>query len=170
MLLDVRKAFLHSPLKAIDRVDNFAGTYQDYDDDRSDDTYDELADTTIASTFALVAVTSPITTDEAHVYDSPPKDAEVSTVDVRLSNRGVRAVNDYIQQEFEFSMLGLAEDIALFERVDDKDLLDDFIDAACVALHLVGSRRENVIFRVLDIIQDLRIVPYTTDPEDSEGK
>ena len=164
MLCDARKAFLHSPLDAI------AGTHQAYVDDISDD-FDTDDDTTIASTFALVAVTYPITTDEAHADDdSPPENAKVSTVDVRLSNHGVRAVNDYIQQQFEFSMLGLAEDIALFERVDDKDLLDDFIDAACVALHLVGSRRENVIFRVLDIIQDLRIVPYSTDTEDSEGK
>jgi len=64
-------------------------------------------------------------------------------------------------------MLASAEDIALFERVDDKDLMDGFIDSTCSALWLVGSRREEIIFHVQDIIQDIRnvfLIEMTDDP------
>ena len=82
----------------------------------------------------------------------------------------VELVNEYIQHEFEYSMLALAKDIALFERVDDKDLMDSFIDSACSELRLVGSRREEIIFHVLDIIQDIRNVFLIEKTDDSEGK
>jgi len=64
-------------------------------------------------------------------------------------------------------MLALAKDIALFEKIDDKDLMNNFIYAACSVLRLVGSRREEVIFHVLDIIEDLRIVSLTPVIDDS---
>ena len=64
-------------------------------------------------------------------------------------------------------MLALAKDIALFEKIDDKDLMNDFIYAACSVLRLVDSRREEVIFHVLDIIEDLRIVSLTPVIDDS---
>ena len=82
----------------------------------------------------------------------------------------VKLVNEYIQHEFEYSMLALAQDIALIDRVDDKDLMDGFIDSACSAFRLVGSRREEIIFLVLDIIQDIRNVSLIEKTDDSEGK
>jgi hypothetical protein len=42
--------------------------------------------------------------------------------------------------------------------------------SACSVLWLVGSRREEIIFHVLDIIQDIRNVFLIEKTDDSEGK
>jgi len=61
-------------------------------------------------------------------------------------------------------MLALAKDIALFERVDDKDLMDGFIDSTCSALWLVGfPTRRNYISRPGHHTRHTECLPYRKD-------
>jgi hypothetical protein len=148
---------LHKTCADDSDVDDYSDFCSLIDDDS--DTEDKHADTAAVMSNASAAVT-----EHSSIFD-----ADITT-DGRLSNSRVRLANDYIQREYGYSMLVLAEDIALFERVDDKDLMYDLIDAACSALYLVGHRREEVIFCILDIIEDLRIVPLSPTIDNSEGK
>ena len=151
-----------------DNFDDLPGLADNNDDDDDFDVEDEQVDNApvvFTNTFdvsaAFLHAALPVNEREPSMIPIPSFDSNITTV---------KLVNEYIQHEFEYSMLALANDIALFERIDDKDLMNDLIDAACSALRLVGHRREEVIFRVLDIIQDLRNVSLIEKTDDSEGK